>query len=75
MRKVGRSGGRSGGRAGHEIFCDLALITSHLVKGSELSRLCGISRSRIYDVPHSVTKKGLVLEPDNGPYAPLPPMG
>lgn len=57
----------------YEISCYLALITNHPVNGSQLSKLSGVSRSRIYDVLRNMTKKGLVLELENGLYVPLPP--
>ena len=57
----------------YEISCYLALVTKHPSNGSQLSRLSGISRSRIYDVLRNMTKKGLVLEVENGLYVPLPP--
>lgn len=57
----------------YEISCYLALIANHPVNGSQLSKLSGVSRSRIYDVLRNMTKKGLVLELENGLYVPLPP--
>jgi HTH-type transcriptional regulator, sugar sensing transcriptional regulator len=57
----------------YEISCYLSLLSSHPINGSQLSRLSGISRSRIYDVLRNMTKKGLALEVENGLYAPLPP--
>jgi len=57
----------------YEISCYLSLVAKHPSNGSQLSRLSGISRSRIYDVLRNMTKRGLVLEVENGLYVPLPP--
>ena len=57
----------------YEISCYLSLVAKHPSNGSQLSRLSGISRSRIYDVLRNMTKRGLVLEAENGLYVPLPP--
>jgi sugar-specific transcriptional regulator TrmB len=57
----------------YEISCYLALIANHPANGSQLSKFSGVSRSRIYDVLRNMTKKGLVLELENGLYVPLPP--
>jgi len=57
----------------YEISCYLSLVSSHPINGSQLSRLSGISRSRIYDVLRNMTRKGLALEVENGLYVPLPP--
>jgi len=57
----------------YEISCYLSLLSSHPINGSQLSRLSGISRSRVYDVLRKMAKKGLALEVENGLYAPLPP--
>lgn len=56
----------------YEASCYLALTTNHPSNGSQLSRLSGIARSRIYDVLRSLTAKGLVFEVDKGMYVPLP---
>lgn len=56
----------------YEITCYLSLVAQHPSNGSQLSRLSGIARSRIYDVLRNMIKKGLVLEVDSGQYAPLP---
>lgn len=57
----------------YEISCYLSLVSSHPINGSQLSRLSGISRSRIYDVLRNMTRKGMALEVENGLYVPLPP--
>ena len=57
----------------YEVSCYLALVANHPVNGSQLSKLSGISRSRIYDVLRNMRKKGLVQEVENGHYVPLPP--
>ena len=57
----------------YEISCYLALVAQHPSNGSQLSKLSGISRSRIYDVLRNMTKKGFVMEVESGLYVPLPP--
>ena len=57
----------------YEISCYLTLAGNHPINGSQLSKLSGIARSRIYDVLHNMSRKGLVQEIDNGLYVPLPP--
>jgi sugar-specific transcriptional regulator TrmB len=56
----------------YETGCYLALVASHPSNGSQLSRMSGIARSRIYDVLRSLTRKGLVFEVSPGIYVPLP---
>ena len=56
----------------YEITCYLSLVARHPCNGSQLSRLSGIARSRIYDVLRNMIRKGLVLEVDSGQYVPLP---
>lgn len=56
----------------YEIACYLSLMAKHPSNGSQLSRQSGIARSRIYDVLRNMTKKGLVLEVEDGQYVPLP---
>ena len=56
----------------YEAACYMTLVASHPVNGSQLSKLSGIARSRIYDVLRSLTAKGYVLEVAPGQYAPLP---
>lgn len=57
----------------YEIGCYLTLIEHHPVNGSRLSRLSGVSRSKIYEVLQNMAGKGLVVELAGGLYAPLPP--
>ncbi len=57
----------------YEAACYRALISEHPVNGSQLSRLSGIARSRIYDVLRNMIAKGYVVEASRGQYAPLPP--
>ena len=56
----------------YEIACYLSLMAKHPSNGSQLSRQSGIARSRIYDVLRNMTRKGLVLEVEDGQYVPLP---
>jgi sugar-specific transcriptional regulator TrmB len=56
----------------YESSCYLALLSRHPVNGSQLSKLSGISRSRIYDVLRGLTKKGIVFEIEKGRFVPLP---
>ena len=56
----------------YEITCYLSLVARHPCNGSQLSRLSGIARSRIYDVLRNMIRKGLALEVDSGQYVPLP---
>lgn len=55
----------------YESSCYLALVANHPSNGSQLSRLSGISRSRIYDVLRSLMRKKLVFEIEKGLYVPL----
>ncbi|MEW6263956.1 MAG: helix-turn-helix domain-containing protein [Thermodesulfobacteriota bacterium] len=57
----------------YEISCYLTLVTHHPVNGSQLSRLSGVTRSKIYDVLKNMAHRGLVVELEGGLYAPLPP--
>lgn len=57
----------------YEAACYMALIAQHPVNGSQLSRISGIARSRIYDVLRNLLSKEYVIEIDAGQYAPLPP--
>jgi len=57
----------------YEAACYLALVGTHPSNGSQLSKLSGIARSRIYDVLRSLAKKGLAFEIETGRYVPLPP--
>ncbi|NOX34734.1 MAG: TrmB family transcriptional regulator [Deltaproteobacteria bacterium] len=56
----------------YESACYMALVSNHPVNGSQLSRISGIARSRIYDVLRSLIAKGYVIEINSGQYAPLP---
>jgi len=56
----------------YEAACYMSLVGSHPVNGSQLSKLSGIARSRIYDVLRSLMAKGYVIEVQTGQYAPLP---
>ncbi len=56
----------------YEASCYMALVTTHPVNGSQLSKISGIARSRIYDVLRSLIAKGYVIEVNSGQYAPLP---
>lgn len=56
----------------YEISCYLSLVSRHPVNGSQLSKLSGIARSRIYDVLRNMARKGLVMEVESGLYVPLP---
>lgn len=60
------------GFSGYEATCYLTLVASHPSNGSQLSKLSGIARSRIYDVLRSLTRKGMVFEVEQGLYVPLP---
>ncbi|QTA78872.1 putative sugar-specific transcriptional regulator [Desulfonema limicola] len=57
----------------YETACYLALAANHPSNGSQLSKLSGVARSRIYDVLRNLIKKGLVFEVESGLYVPLPP--
>jgi sugar-specific transcriptional regulator TrmB len=56
----------------YESSCYLALLAKHPANGSQLSRLSGIARSRIYDVLRGLANKKLVFEIEKGQYVPLP---
>lgn len=57
----------------YEAACYAALVKEHPANGSQLSRVSGIARSRIYDVLRSLLSKGYIVEAESGQYAPLPP--
>lgn len=57
----------------YEAACYMALVKSHPVNGSQLSKASGIARSRIYDVLRNMMAKGYVMEAEAGLYVPLPP--
>ncbi|MBU8849344.1 MAG: TrmB family transcriptional regulator [Desulfobacterales bacterium] len=56
----------------YEAACYMALVGNHPINGSQLSKISGIARSRIYDVLRSLIAKGYVIEVNSGQYAPLP---
>src|SRR5210317_1059434 len=56
----------------YESSCYLALLAKHPANGSQLSKLSGIARSRIYDVLRNLAKKKVVFEIEKGLYVPLP---
>ena len=56
----------------YEAACYMALLGNHPANGSQLSKISGIARSRIYDVLRSLSAKGFVIEVNTGQYAPLP---
>lgn len=57
----------------YETACYLALAANHPSNGSQLSKLSGVARSRIYDVLRNLIKKSMVFEVEPGLYVPLPP--
>lgn len=56
----------------YESSCYLALLQQHPCNGSQLSKLSGIARSRIYDVLRGLVRKGVVFEIEKGLFIPLP---
>jgi len=56
----------------YEAACYMALVGNHPINGSQLSKISGIARSRIYDVLRSLISKGYVIEVKASQYAPLP---
>ena len=56
----------------YESSCYLALLTRHPANGSQLSKLSGIARSRVYDVLRGLAKKKVIFEIEKGMYVPLP---
>ena len=56
----------------YESSCYLALLAKHPANGSQLSKLSGIARSRIYDVLRGLANKKIVFEIEKGLYVPLP---
>lgn len=56
----------------YEAACYMSLVSNHPVNGSQLSKVSGIARSRIYDVLRNLISKGYVIEVNSGQYAPLP---
>ena len=58
----------------YEAACYMALIGNHPVNGSQLSKISGIARSRIYDVLRNLISKGYVFEVNAGQYAQYAPL-
>ncbi len=56
----------------YEAACYMALVSNHPANGSQLSKISGIARSRIYDVIRNLISKGYVIEVNAGQFAPLP---
>ncbi len=57
----------------YEITCYLTLAARHPINGSQISRISGMARSRVYDVLRNMVRKGVVLDVGQGLYVPLPP--
>lgn len=57
----------------YEINCYLTLAARHPMNGSQLSRMSGMARSRVYDVLRNMVRKGYVMAVGDGNYVPLPP--
>lgn len=57
----------------YEITCYLTLAARHPINGSQISRISGMARSRVYDVLRNMVRKGFVLAVGDGLYVPLPP--
>ncbi len=57
----------------YEITCYLTLASRHPINGSQISRISGMARSRVYDVLRNMVRKGFVLDVGDGRYVPLPP--
>jgi sugar-specific transcriptional regulator TrmB len=57
----------------YEITCYLTLAAQHPINGSQISRISGMARSRVYDVLRNMVRKGFVLDVGQGLYVPLPP--
>jgi len=56
----------------YESSCYLSLLTKHPANGSQISKISGIARSRIYDVLRSLANKKVIFEIEKGLYVPLP---
>ena len=63
---------KSFGFTSYESSAYLALLSKHPSNGSQVSRVSGVARSRIYDVLRGLLKRGLVFEVEVGKYVPLP---
>ncbi len=57
----------------YEIVCYMTLLTHHPANGSQLSRMSGLARSRIYDALRNLGRKGFIDQVGKGRYIPLPP--
>jgi len=57
----------------YEIACYLTLAAQHPINGSQISRISGMARSRVYDVLRNMVRKGFVMDVGDGRYVPLPP--
>lgn len=57
----------------YEITCYLTLAAHHPINGSQISKISGMARSRVYDVLRNMVRKGFVLDVGDGRYVPLPP--
>lgn len=57
----------------YEITCYLTLASHHPANGSQISRISGMARSRVYDVLRNMVRKEFVLDVGDGLYVPLPP--
>lgn len=55
-----------------EIAAYLSLLGHHPANGSQVSRLSGVPRSRIYEILRGMRKKGIIVESGDGLYVPLP---
>lgn len=56
----------------YEVSCYTALLENHPINGSQLSKISGVSRSRVYDVLRNLMRKGIVQEVEDSLYVPLP---
>ena len=56
----------------YEVSCYMALLKDYPINGSQLSKLSGVARSRVYDVLRNLMRKGLVQEIEDSLYVPLP---
>ncbi|SHF53794.1 transcriptional regulator TrmB [Desulfacinum infernum DSM 9756] len=61
------------GLSEYAVTAYLTLLRKNPLNGSQLSRLSGIPRPRIYDVLRNLKQKGFVAECREGLYVPLPP--
>ncbi len=61
------------GLSDYAITAYLTLVKHHPVNGSQLSRLAGIPRARIYDLLRKLKQRGMVTELRQGMFLPLPP--